>query len=126
MTNNMHLHFLDFDADAIHSHERISILTRDPYPTTDDAALSLMLAMHAHLATAIAADAARIAALDFSDDDTDYFPARANTFAALTFAITTDYFYLDNFNRLMHDRDFIDDLLTIDTPDFPLDIDYAE
>lgn len=124
MTNN--IHFIELTDAPANACERYSIITDDPFPTTNDAARELMLATLLALSTRMIDDAARIAADDFSDDDTDYFPARANAYAQLTFALTTcDFTPLDMLDRLLHDYDFINDIITCDT-NLPLDIDFAD
>lgn len=100
------------------------IITDDPFPTTDADALRLMTNAARILATRLLSDIDLIAANDFSDDDTDYMPANSNLLNALICATaTSDESPLNALNRLIHDYDFINDLLTCDTPDLPISID---
>lgn len=126
MTNN--IHFIELPADATHDAARYSIMTTDPFPTTDDAARALMTSTMLAMIPQLANDAARLANNDFSDDDTDYMPAIANAYAALTAATATaDTDPLESLNYLLHSTDFIDDMLCLSANyPIPLDIDYAD
>lgn len=70
------------------------------------------------LSNRIQSDAARIFNDDFSDDDTDYFPARASTYARLTFILTNaddDADYITAMRDIQSNRDnSLDDLMTCD------------
>lgn len=128
MTNNESLNFHIFEnADG----NTYSLSTPFPYATMTDAdALSIMLPTMTTLAAAVADDAARIALDHFSDDDTDYMPARANALAALISALaTTDETPADALRRLIDDpaSEFPLDIccLSADT-DIALDIDFTD
>ena len=119
MTN----HTFTLPADATHDDETYAIAM---LPTTNDDARALMMTTARILTTRMLHDIDRLANDDFSDDDTDYMPARANTVAALIFATASvDETPLESLTRLLASHDFIDDLLTCDT-DLPLDIDFTD
>lgn len=119
MTNNTHLIITDADR---------YILTTpfDFAAMTDDDARSLMTASLITLTERAAHDARLIAALDYSDDDTDYMPARARTLAALTSALLNDLTPAESLRFLLSDDDFCADLITADIAlAIDLDFDYS-
>jgi hypothetical protein len=105
--------------------------TNPDFPEFDTATLNT--ALHASIAQLILAlndDAARIAADNYSDDDTDYFPARAATYSNLIALLTTAdsiddlpdslAFMIDHDEYFLRDLDTADITLPITTLLLPL------
>lgn len=80
---------------------------------SDDQALGLMVSSLTTLAAAVHEDSLRIANSDYSDDDTDYMPARAAALSALTSALLSDFDPAEALRHLLADDDFILDCLTL-------------
>ncbi|AVR56881.1 hypothetical protein PBI_TRISCUIT_6 [Microbacterium phage Triscuit] len=82
----------------------------------DEYALHLMRTSLTTVSEQVAKDAARTVVDDFSDDDTDYFPARAGVQMQLISALTQldDIGHGEILRRLLNDHDFVTDLLTAD------------
>lgn len=89
---------------------------------TESDARELMRESMMILSDRITSDAARIFNDDYSDDDTDYFPARAATLARFIFILTNaDESLLDALRDIATNRDnALDDYETCDI-DMPLD-----
>lgn len=123
--NTSDLNRYDFNTD---DGETYSIRLPQPLnELTDDTALHLMRSTLMLLAPAVAIDADRIIRDNFSDDDTDYFPARAAVLHKLIFTLTNldDIPHTELFRRLLADPDFVLDVITTDM-NLPINIDYKD
>lgn len=118
----MTIHILTFDTDP----DRYQIELPAPLDElTDGKALGLMRDSLSTLAHWIARDAAKIITDDYGDDDTDYMPARANAYAALTEALLSDFTPADALRHLLKNHEVVTDFLTLSADTrLALSIDY--
>ena len=122
----MTLYDLTFDIDP-------DVYTIDlPSPLSeleDSYALHLMRTTMLQLADQVRDDAQRIAADDFSDDDTDYMPAAAGALMQLVSALTSldglAFTPTNIFRELLTNHDFCLDMLTCDQR-LPISINYKD
>jgi hypothetical protein len=93
---------------------------------SDADATALLIDSHRILLSRINDDAERIYSDSFSDDDTDYFPARATILSHLTSILCDiDTTHADSMRRFFDDHEICIDLLTCDL-DMPISIHYAD
>lgn len=121
MTNNTYILPLPNDLDTY----QIEL----PVPfdeMTDAIALEMMRGTIAVLAPCVANDAIDILEGNYSDDDTDYMPARAGALASLIYSlIAVDDSYLTELTNLLSDLDFVMNIMTSDIK-LPFKIEYTD